>query len=84
MKALITGTLDSRTASDLILTGRRIGGEEALRLRVVDEIAAAGEVLPRALARAEALAGKDRAIYGRLKRDLRAAAIELLASRRMP
>ena len=84
MNALITGKLDSRTASDLILTGRRIGGEEALRLRAVDEIASAEEVLPRAIARAEALSAKDRATYGRLKRDLFAGAIELLASRRMP
>ena len=84
MNALITGKLDSRTASDLILTGRRIGGEEALRLRVVDEIAAADEILPRAVARAEALSAKERSAYGRLKRDLFAGAIELLASRRMP
>ena len=84
MNALFTGKLDRRTASDLILTGRRIGGSEALQLRVVDEIAAADEVLPRAVARAEALAAQDRGSYGRLKRDLFAAAIELLASRRMP
>jgi enoyl-CoA hydratase/carnithine racemase len=84
MNALITGKLDSRTASDLILTGRRIGGEEALRLRVVDEIAAAEEVLPRAIARGEALSAKERSVYGRLKRDLFAEAIELLASRAMP
>ena len=84
MNALITGKLDSRTASDLILTGRRIGGEEALRVRAVDEIAGADEVLSRAVARAEALSGKDRAIYGRLKRDLFGHAIEVLESRRMP
>lgn len=84
MNALITSKLDSRTASDLILTGRRIGGEEALRLRAVDELAAADEVLPRAIARAETLASKDRGVYGRLKRDLFAGAIELLGSRRMP
>lgn len=84
MNALITGKLDSRTASDLILTGRRIGGEEAQRLRAVDEVAAADAVLPRAIARAEALSAKDRGAYGRLKRDLFAEAIELLASRRMP
>lgn len=84
MNALITGKLDSRTASDLVLTGRRLGGSEALQRRVVDEIAAADEVLPRAVARAEALAAKDRGAYGRLKRDLFAEAIALLESRRMP
>jgi enoyl-CoA hydratase/carnithine racemase len=84
MNALITGKLDSRTASDLILTGRRVGGSEALQLRIVDEVEAADEVLPRAIARAEALSAKDRATYGRLKRDCFAEAIELLASRKMP
>ncbi|MBX3025774.1 enoyl-CoA hydratase/isomerase family protein [bacterium] len=84
MNALITGKLGRRSATDLILTGRRVGGAEALALRAVDETAAAEEVLPRAVARAEALSGKDRAIYGRLKRDLFAEAIELLATRRMP
>lgn len=84
MNALIIDKLGRQSASDLILTGRRIGGEEALRLRAVDELAAAGEVLPRAIARAEALSGKDRGIYGRLKRDLFAEAIALLKSRRMP
>ncbi len=84
MQALITTKLDSRTASDLILTGRRLGAAEALALRVVDEAVAADEVLPRAIARADALAGKQRAIYGRLKRDLFGHAIERLASRAMP
>ena len=84
MQALITTKLDGRTASDLILTGRRLGAAEALALRVVDEAVPADEVLPRAVARAEALAGKDRAIYGRLKRDLWGQAIEILASRAMP
>ncbi len=84
MQAMITGKLDARTASDLILTGRRIGGPEALALRVVDEAVAADEVLPHAITRAAALAGKDRAIYGRLKRDLFGHAIEVLASRAMP
>jgi len=84
MNALIIDKLGRRTAADLVLTGRRIGGEAALRLRAADEIAAADEVLPRAIARAEALSGKDRAIYGRLKRDLFAGAIEMLKSRKMP
>lgn len=84
MNALITSKLGQATATDLILTGRRVGGDEALQLRVVDEIAPADAVLSRAVARAEALSGKDRGTYARLKRDLYSEAIELLASRRMP
>jgi enoyl-CoA hydratase/carnithine racemase len=80
MNALITGKLDSRTASDLILTGRRVGGG-SLQLRVVDDRrcrrkASAGDC-PR-----RALSGRSRDV--RAAHDCFAEAIELLASRKMP
>jgi enoyl-CoA hydratase/carnithine racemase len=78
MNALITGKLSARVATDLLLTGRRIGGEEALALGVVDEAAPADQVLPRAIARVEALAAKDRGTYRALKRGLFGAAEALL------
>jgi enoyl-CoA hydratase/carnithine racemase len=78
MSALIAAKLDPHTSRDLMLTGRRIGGAEAAALRVVDETADADELLTRALARAESLAGKDRATYGAIKRRLYADVIELL------
>jgi enoyl-CoA hydratase/carnithine racemase len=79
MNGLITAKLGIRVATDLLLTGRRIGGEEAVRLGVIDAAVAADQVLPQALARVEPLAAKDRATYGALKRGLFGPAIDLLA-----
>jgi enoyl-CoA hydratase/carnithine racemase len=59
MNALITGKLGTRVAADLLLTGRRIGGEECVRLGVVDEAVELAEVLPRSVAHVEHLASKD-------------------------
>jgi|SRR5262245_4363279 len=79
MSALIQGKLDPSVCRDLMFSGRRIGGSEALALRVVDEAADAEQVLPRAVARAEALASKERTTYGAIKQRLYAEMIRLLA-----
>ena len=80
MMALNQAKLDAGVGRDLMLTGRRIGGTEALALRVVDEAVEPDQLLRRAVARAEELAGKDRATYGAIKRGMYARAIELLAT----
>ena len=84
MMALIQSKLDATTCRDLILTGRRIGGADALAARVVDESVTADEVLPRAIVRAEALTGKDRNTYGALKRGMYGPAIDLLKQGQLP
>ena len=76
MTALIKNRFAPATFRDMVLTGARIGGAEAQQRGIVDEAVAADEVRPRAIARAAALAGKDRQIYGTLKRGMYA---ELLA-----
>ena len=53
----LTRLLGTARAKELILLGDRFGPEEARRLGLVTEVAAAGEALPRALALAERLAG---------------------------
>jgi enoyl-CoA hydratase/carnithine racemase len=78
MSAIIQAKLDASTARDLMLTGRRIGGTEAAALRVVDETAAADQVLASAVARAETLSSKERTTYGAIKRGMYADVIRLL------
>lgn len=63
---------------DLAIYGQRIGGEAAAACGVADEAAAEGEVLPRALARARALAGKNRATLGVIKQRFHGAVAALL------
>ncbi|MCA9773564.1 MAG: enoyl-CoA hydratase/isomerase family protein [Myxococcales bacterium] len=53
---------------DLVLSGARIGADEALRRGVVDEACAMDALLPRALEIARARGGKDRANFAVLKR----------------
>jgi len=80
MTALIACRLTPGVFRDAILTGARIGGVDAARQTIVDEAVGADEVVPRAIARAAALASKDRATYGALKRGMYAAPYATLAS----
>ena len=80
MKALIQSRLSPNVFRDLILTGDRVGGSEAKEKGIVDEAVPPDQVLPRAVARAAVLAGKDRRIYGNLKRGMYAEALALLES----
>src|SRR3546814_17887693 len=68
-------------ARDLYLTSRSVDAEEALRIGLVSEIAADEECLPRAIARARAIAPGPRIAYGYLTRTLLAAESEPLDRR---
>lgn len=78
MFALLEARLPSRAAQEAILTGRRYGGEDAARLGLVHEALPEHEVLPRALAVAGELAGKDRAVTATHKRLLFGRALDVL------
>jgi enoyl-CoA hydratase/carnithine racemase len=80
MAALVKNRLAVATLRDMVLTGARIGGEDARARGIVDEAVAASEVVPRAIARAAALADKDRATYGALKRGLYGETLAVLAA----
>ena len=80
MRALIQSRFSPSVFRDLILTGARVGGSEAKEKGIVDEAVPVDQVLPRAVARAAALAGKDRQIYRTLKRGMYAEALTLLES----
>ena len=84
MTALIACRLSPTVFRDVILTGARIGGPDAVARGIVDEAVAADEVLPAAIARAAALASKDRQTYGPLKRSMYAAPYEILQRGALP
>ena len=77
MNALIAARLSPRAAHEAMTTGYRYGGIDAARAGLVEEAVEEAEVLPRALARASALADKDprtlKAIKQRLYKDALAA-----------
>jgi enoyl-CoA hydratase/carnithine racemase len=80
MRALIQSRLSPMVFRDLVLTGARVGGSEAKEKGIVDEAVPMDQVLPRAVARAAAMANKDRRTYGNLKQGMYAEAIALLES----
>lgn len=84
MAALVRNRLSIATLRDVVLTGARMGGEECLRRGIVDEIAPATEVLPRAVARAAGLAGKSRQAVAALKRNLYGDVIDVLRAGALP
>jgi enoyl-CoA hydratase/carnithine racemase len=70
MSALISSRLPTRTAHEAMTTGRRYGGEDAARAGIVEEAVGEEQVLPRALERAAALAGKDPATLKTIKQRI--------------
>jgi Delta3-Delta2-enoyl-CoA isomerase len=81
MNALITARLSPMVAHEAMVLGRRYGGREAVDARIVVETAPEPEVVERAIARAEALAGKPRHALSAIKRRLYAQALEQLLER---
>jgi enoyl-CoA hydratase/carnithine racemase len=78
MTALIQAKLPAKVVVETILTGARVGGPQCVEHGIVDAAVAGPDVLPQAIARAAALAGKDRATYAALKRGLFAGILPIL------
>lgn len=78
MTALIEAKLAAKVVVETVLTGARLGGPQALERGIVDAAVAGPDVLPQAIERATALAAKDRATYGALKRGLYARVLPIL------
>jgi enoyl-CoA hydratase len=72
--AVVQAALDPSVASDLCLSCRKLGPEEARALRIVDELTDAGELEARALEQAGKMASF--AAYARVKEQLRAPVAE--------
>jgi enoyl-CoA hydratase len=73
---VVRAELEPRAVRDLVLSGRLVDPEEALRLGLVDELAEPGDVLDRALAVARERAALPAGAYGRIKRQLRGAFLD--------
>lgn len=75
MFALLRARLEHRLLHDLLVTGRRLAASEALERGAIDSVAAADEVITRAVAMAAALADKDAATLVALRTGLRSARV---------
>jgi enoyl-CoA hydratase/carnithine racemase len=64
---LVRGRLAPPVAHEALTSGRRYSGADAFAAGIADELAAAEEVLPKAIAIAKNLSGKHPATYGEIK-----------------
>jgi Delta3-Delta2-enoyl-CoA isomerase len=71
MQQIIKLLPDQQALTELVFTGKRVGGEEALRMKIVSAIYPEDTLFPKALELAKFLSGKDRKTYAKLKRDMR-------------
>ena len=78
MTALIRARLPAQTAHEAIMTGRRYGAADALASGIVEHAVAEADVLPRAIAIAQALAAKHAPTLAALKTGLYADALRTL------
>ena len=78
MSALVQARLQPQVAHEVMTTGRRYGGSEALAAAIVDAAVAEDQVLAVALERAAALAGKASAVLGAIKRGMYGPALAAL------
>ena len=67
---------DHYALNELVLTGRRIGGKEALTMKIVSAIYPEETLNDKAMELAIALAKKDRRTYAHIKRGLRGALVK--------
>ena len=81
MNALIAARLSKHAAHEAMTTGRRYGGLDAQAAGIVEQAVEQEQVLPRAIELAAALAGKDPATLGAIKRRLYEAPLAALRDR---
>lgn len=78
MNSLIMTRMTITAAHEVMVTGRRFGGEDAARLHIVHKAVAEREVISTAVAMAAAQAGKDRATLKTIKQRMYGETIRLL------
>ena len=62
---------DQQAVTELVFTGKRVGGEEALRMKIVSAIYQGDILLSKAMEMAQFLSQKDRNTFTKLKRNMR-------------
>ena len=67
---------NKQTVRELLLTGRKVGGDEAQKLGLVDESHAQENLLPRAMEFAQQLSQKDLKTYRKIKHLLKRELVE--------
>ncbi len=78
MNSLIMSRMPITAAHQVMVTGRRFGGEEAASLNIVHQAAAEDEVLSTAIAIAASQAGKDRNTLATIKERMYGETLRLL------
>ena len=78
MTAILQARLPKQTAHEVIATGRRYGGADALAAGIVEHIAPEARVLPRAIEIAAPLAAKAHPVMSTLKAGLYPQVLEAL------
>ena len=73
--AIVQSELSHPVARTMVLTARNSNPREALALGVLDELQPPDLLLPRALEVAQEMAALPHSIYGRIKREMRGAAL---------
>jgi 2-(1,2-epoxy-1,2-dihydrophenyl)acetyl-CoA isomerase len=76
LSVTLPATVGPQHAADLLLTGRRIGGDEALRIGLCDELAAENDLFAAALARAGAIAASGPLAVRSIRSTLRQGLVE--------
>ena len=73
--AIVQSELSHPVARTMVLTARNSSPREALSMGVLDELQPPERLLPRAMEVAQEMAALPHSIYGRIKRELRGAAL---------
>lgn len=84
MAALVASRMSGTTLRDTVLVGTRFDGPAAVARGIVDEAVPMPDLLARAMARAAAMATKDRSTYGTLKRNVHGETIRIMEEGRLP
>jgi 1,4-dihydroxy-2-naphthoyl-CoA synthase len=79
MAKLVQAKLSAAAAYEVMLTGRRFSAEEALAAGFINEAVPDEQVLPAAIARAQALTSKDRGTLATIKQRMYPGVLEALS-----